>query len=55
VNPSDGVTDDVSYADAPVTSDPDHGAFVAASNTAVAVFEDPIPTVNGSQELVDAL
>jgi hypothetical protein len=55
MNPFDGVTDEVSYADAPVTSDPDHGAFVAASNTTVAVFDDPTPTANGSHPLVDPL
>ena len=49
----DGVTVDVSYADAPVFSFPDHPEFVAASNTIVAVELVPVFTVNGSQELVD--
>jgi hypothetical protein len=43
----------VSYADDPVVSDPDHAAFVEASNTVVAVLDVPLPTVNGSHGLVD--
>ena len=49
---SDVDTVEVSYADAPVVSDPDQAAFVDASNTVVAVVDVPPPTVNGSQELV---
>jgi hypothetical protein len=50
---SELVTVAVSYADAPVFSLPDHGAFVEASNTVVAVVDVPPPTVNGSHGLVD--
>ena len=53
VKPSDGVTVDVSYADAPVCSVPVHAALLPASNTVVAVVLEPEPTVNGSQALVD--
>ena len=42
----------VSYADAPGSSVPAHGAFVAASNTVVEVWEDAGFTVKGSQSLV---
>ena len=49
---SDVDTVEVSYADAPVVSVPDHGAFADASNTAVDVVDDPPPTVNGSHPLV---
>jgi hypothetical protein len=50
---SELVTVAVSYALAPVVSEPDHAAFVEASNTVVAVLEVPLPTVNGSHGLVD--
>jgi hypothetical protein len=50
---SDVFTVAVSYALAPVVSDPDHAAFVPASNTVVAVLDVPLPTVNGSHGLVD--
>ena len=50
---SEEVTVAVSYAAAPVFSVPVHGAFVAASNTVVAVVEVPPPIVNGSHGLVD--
>ena len=53
VTVSDVLTDEVSNADAPVVSDPDHGAFVAASTTVVDVVEVPPPTLNGSHGLVD--
>ena len=53
VKPSDGVTVDVSYADAPVVSFPDHAALLPASNTVVAVELVPVFTVNGSHTLVD--
>ena len=49
----DGVTVDVSYADDPVFSFPDHPEFVAASNTVVVVELVPVFTLNGSQGLVD--
>ena len=53
VKPSDVVTVDVSYADAPVVSLPDQAALVVPSNTVVAVELVPVFTVNGSQALVD--
>ena len=53
VKPSDGVTVDVSYADAPVVSFPDHAALLPASNTVVDVVLEPDPTVNGSHALVE--
>ena len=53
MNPSDVDTVAVSYADEPVDSDPDHAAALAASNTPVAVDEEPPPTENGSHALVD--
>jgi hypothetical protein len=53
VTVSELVTVAVSYALAPVVSEPDHAAFVEASNTVVAVLEVPLPTVNGSHGLVD--
>ena len=49
----DGVTADVSYADAPVVSFSVHAAWVLASNTVVAVELVPVFTLNGSQALVD--
>ena len=51
--PSDGVTVDVSYAEAPVASVPVQAAFVPASNTVVAVELVPVLTLNGSHELVE--
>ena len=45
---SDVDTVEVSYADAPVVSVPVHGAFADASNTAVAVVDEPFPTLKHS-------
>ncbi len=47
------VTLAVSYAEAPVVSVPDQGAFVAASKTTVAVLEVPGPTWKGAHGDVD--
>ncbi len=53
VNPSLVLTEAVSYAEAPVVSVPDQGAFVAASKTTVAVFEVPGATEKGSHGDLD--
>jgi hypothetical protein len=53
VKPSDVDTVEVSYAEAPVDSVPVQAAFVAASNTVVAVDDVPFATLNGSQSPVE--
>jgi hypothetical protein len=55
VNPATPDTVAVSWNDDPVVSLPVGGSPVASFITSVAVVEEPFPTPNGSQGLVEGL